>query len=149
MLFRSNDTATTEIYTSSYTLSLHDALPIFALGTKRAPVTVISVTGELPPAERERRVADLTATDGAHVLVATDCLSEGVNLQHHFDAVVHYDLAWNPSRHDQREGRVDRYGQKRDVVRVITLYGSDNGSDRKSTRLNSSHTMTSRMPSSA
>ena len=32
MLFRSNDTATTEIYTRPYTLSLHDALPIFAAG---------------------------------------------------------------------------------------------------------------------
>ena len=46
------------------------------------------------------------------VLVATDCLSEGVNLQHHFNAVVHYDLAWNPTRHEQREGRVDRFGQR-------------------------------------
>jgi SNF2 family DNA or RNA helicase len=45
------------------------------------------------------------------VLVATDCLSEGVNLQEHFDAVVHYDLSWNPTRHEQREGRVDRFGQ--------------------------------------
>ena len=46
------------------------------------------------------------------VLVATDCLSEGVNLQEDFDAVVHYDLAWNPTRHEQREGRVDRFGQR-------------------------------------
>ena len=46
------------------------------------------------------------------VLVATDCLSEGVNLQEHFQAVVHYDLAWNPTRHEQREGRVDRFGQR-------------------------------------
>src|SRR5699024_7302575 len=43
----------------------------------------------------------------------------------------HYDLAWNPTRHDQREGRVDRYGQKRDEVRVVTLYGEDNGIDGK------------------
>ncbi|GAA4940237.1 hypothetical protein GCM10023238_02360 [Streptomyces heliomycini] len=33
---------------------------------------------------------------GRHVLVATDCLSEGVNLQEHFGAVIHYDLSWNP-----------------------------------------------------
>ncbi|QIG44486.1 DEAD/DEAH box helicase [Nocardioides anomalus] len=91
--------------------------------------TVISVTGELPPAERERRVAELTAAEGAHVLVATDCLSEGVNLQEGFSAVVHYDLCWNPTRHEQREGRVDRFLQRRDVVRAITLYGEDNGID--------------------
>ncbi|MFD2081558.1 DEAD/DEAH box helicase [Actinopolymorpha cephalotaxi] len=100
-----------------------------ALGTKRAPVSVISVTGELPPAERERRVAELTATDGTHVLVATDCLSEGVNLQEGFSAVVHYDLCWNPTRHEQREGRVDRFLQRKDIVRAITLYGEDNGID--------------------
>jgi hypothetical protein len=63
------------------------------------------------------------------VLVATDCLSEGVNLQAHFQAVVHYDLAWNPIRHEQREGRVDRFGQRVNQVRAVTLYGSDNGVD--------------------
>lgn len=99
------------------------------LGTARAPVTVAVVTGLLPPAERERRVAELAGTDGAKVLVATDCLSEGVNLQEAFSAVVHYDLAWNPTRHEQREGRVDRFGQRHDVVRAVTLYGEDNGID--------------------
>ena len=63
------------------------------------------------------------------VLVATDCLSEGINLQDAFDAVVHYDLAWNPTRHEQREGRVDRYGQESDPVRVVTYYGRDNPID--------------------
>ena len=97
-----------------------------ALGKK---VTVGVVTGQLAPEERERRVAELTAIDGQHVLVATDCLSEGVNLQDAFSAVVHYDLAWNPTRHEQREGRVDRYGQKKTIVRAITVYGEDNGID--------------------
>ncbi|MCE6993281.1 DEAD/DEAH box helicase [Saccharothrix sp. S26] len=97
---------------------------------------VRAVTGTLSPQQRIQRIEELAEqsreTAGAkRVLIATDCLSEGVNLQHHFDAVVHYDLAWNPTRHDQREGRVDRYGQKTDVVRVITLYGSDNGIDGK------------------
>ncbi|SKA35364.1 Superfamily II DNA/RNA helicases, SNF2 family [Marinactinospora thermotolerans DSM 45154] len=97
---------------------------------------IAAVTGTLSPQQRLERIEQLAA-EGAgdpavrRVLVATDCLSEGVNLQHHFDAVVHYDLAWNPTRHDQREGRVDRYGQKRDRVRVITMYGEDNGIDGK------------------
>ena len=55
------------------------------------------------------------------MLVCTDCLTEGINLQEHFDAVVHYDLAWNPTRHEQREGRVDRYGQPSPTVRVAHL----------------------------
>ncbi|SDD51357.1 DEAD/DEAH box helicase [Actinokineospora iranica] len=102
-----------------------------ALGGK---AVVRAVTGTLAPQQRLQRIEDLAEEAGAkasRVLVATDCLSEGVNLQHHFDAVIHYDLAWNPTRHDQREGRVDRYGQKTDVVKVITLYGSDNGIDGK------------------
>jgi SNF2 family DNA or RNA helicase len=73
---------------------------------KRARCAV--VTGTLPPAERVARIAELTDEPGPVVLVATDCLSEGVNLQESFDAVLHYDLAWNPTRHEQREGRVDQ-----------------------------------------
>jgi superfamily II DNA or RNA helicase len=91
-------------------------------------VAVEAVTGLLPPADREARVLAL-AGEERRVLVCTDCLSEGINLQDHFDAVVHYDLAWNPTRHEQREGRVDRYGQKRKTVRVLTYYGTDNAID--------------------
>ena len=91
--------------------------------------TVGCVTGSLPPADRESRIGELTDTEGRHVLVATDCLSEGVNLQEHFQAVVHYDLAWNPTRHEQREGRVDRFGQRRDPVRAVTVIGADNQID--------------------
>ena len=92
-------------------------------------VRVEPVTGRLPHAEREERIADLTAGGGRFVLVCTDCLSEGINLQEHFDAVLHYDLAWNPTRHEQREGRVDRFGQERSEVRVVTWYGADNPID--------------------
>jgi hypothetical protein len=91
-------------------------------------VAVESVTGTLPPADREQRVADLGKA-GQRVLVCTDCLSEGVNLQDHFNAVIHYDLSWNPTRHEQREGRVDRYGQPSDQVKVITYYSPDNRID--------------------
>jgi superfamily II DNA or RNA helicase len=92
-------------------------------------VDVAAVTGTLPPAEREARIRGLTASDARHVLVATDCLSEGVNLQDAFQAVVHYDLAWNPTRHEQREGRVDRFGQRAPTVRAVTIYGTDNRID--------------------
>ena len=92
--------------------------------------SVAAVTGVLPPEERQARIRDLTDDEKKRpVLVATDCLSEGVNLQEHFQAVVHYDLAWNPTRHEQREGRVDRFGQRAPVVRAVTLYGTDNGVD--------------------
>jgi superfamily II DNA or RNA helicase len=91
-------------------------------------VEVVAVTGTLPPAEREQRVQQLGQAE-ERVLVCTDCLSEGINLQMYFDAVLHYDLSWNPTRHEQREGRVDRFGQTRPEVRVLTYYGVDNQID--------------------
>jgi hypothetical protein len=99
---------------------------------KHFPDAVIeAVTGELVPEERRERVELMGEADaaGGRVLVATDCLSEGINLQHLFTAVVHYDLAWNPTRHEQREGRVDRYGQRAPEVRCTMLYGQNNPVD--------------------
>jgi superfamily II DNA or RNA helicase len=100
--------------------SLRDALP--------KGVEIAAVTGVLPPADRETRVHELAKAD-RRVLICTDCLSEGINLQGSFNAVVHYDLSWNPTRHEQREGRVDRYGQASPTVRVVTYYGVDNQID--------------------
>lgn len=94
-----------------------------------AGLRIEAITGTLPPEEREIRVNDLTNHDGPRLLIATDCLSEGINLQDGFTAVVHYDLAWNPTRHEQREGRVDRFGQRAPTVRTVTYYGDDNGID--------------------
>jgi len=91
-------------------------------------VEVVAVTGTLPPADRQERVSQLSVAP-RRVLVCTDCLSEGVNLQDHFDAAFHYDLSWNPTRHEQREGRVDRYGQPCPKVRALTYYGTDNQID--------------------
>ena len=90
--------------------------------------TVESVTGEYTPEERRDRVESMIDAE-QRIMVATDCLSEGINLQHLFTAVVHYDLAWNPTRHEQREGRVDRFGQQSPEVRCTMLYGQDNPVD--------------------
>lgn len=98
------------------------------LRAKIKNVAVGIVTGELTSNERKEKV-ELLGDGEQRILVATDCLSEGVNLQDHFDAVVHYDLSWNPTRHEQREGRVDRFGQKSGVVRATLLYGANNPVD--------------------
>lgn len=96
---------------------------------KAFPKAIIeSITGEYTPEERRERVEAMEEGE-TRILVATDCLSEGINLQHLFTAVVHYDLAWNPTRHDQREGRVDRFGQQASEVRCTMLYGQDNPVD--------------------
>ncbi|MEQ6435433.1 helicase-related protein [Comamonas sp. w2-DMI] len=98
------------------------------LKTAFPQATIDAITGELTPEERRERVEDMADAD-SRILVATDCLSEGINLQHLFTAVVHYDLAWNPTRHEQREGRVDRFGQQAPEVRCTMLYGQDNPID--------------------
>lgn len=94
---------------------------------------VESVTGVLTPDERRDRVADMAPADEEkqvqRILVATDCLSEGINLQQLFDTVVHYDLSWNPTRHQQREGRVDRFGQPAELVRSIMMFSPDSAID--------------------
>ena len=94
-------------------------------------VHVAVVTGELTSEQREEQVEALGELDDgvAPVLVATDCLSEGVNLQNYFNSVVHYDLTWNPTRHEQREGRADRFGQASPTVRTLMLYGENNPVD--------------------
>lgn len=91
-------------------------------------ITIKAVTGELTSGEREAAIEEMGDSE-KRILVATDCLSEGINLQHLFTAVVHYDLSWNPTRHEQREGRVDRFGQKAREVRSTMLYGEDNPVD--------------------
>ena len=92
-------------------------------------IHTLSVTGETGnDEERESRVAEL-AESPRRVLVATDCLSEGIDLQDSFNAVVHYDLPWNPNRLEQREGRVDRFGQTASVVPAVLFYGADNPID--------------------
>lgn len=100
-----------------------------ALSAKKTRVAV--VTGELTSDQREERVEELGELEEnvTPVLVATDCLSEGINLQNHFNSVIHYDLAWNPTRHEQREGRADRFGQGSETVRALMLYGEDNPVD--------------------
>ena len=87
-----------------------------------------AITGALTAEERRARVEDMVTAE-QRLLVATDCLSEGINLQSLFDAVVHYDMSWNPTRHQQREGRVDRYGQRSRLVRSILLYSPDSAID--------------------
>lgn len=95
---------------------------------KLPALRVVAATGEIGDEERRARIGELVEHP-IRVLVATDCLSEGINLQEHFDAVLHYDLPWNPNRLEQREGRVDRFGQTKPEVRTELLYGADNQVD--------------------
>ncbi len=95
---------------------------------KKENIDVRSITSDLPDEDRKARIEEMTKSE-KRILVATDCLSEGVNLQHGFNAVLHYDLPWNPNRIEQREGRVDRFGQKAKEIKTVVLWGEDNPID--------------------
>jgi len=98
------------------------------LAESQPQVQVVCITGRQADEERRARIEEIDA-NRPRVLVATDCLSEGINLQEKFTAAIHYDLPWNPNRLEQREGRVDRYGQPAANVKVIRYFGQDNPVD--------------------
>jgi superfamily II DNA or RNA helicase len=98
------------------------------LKKKYAKLDLQVITSELPDELRKQRIEEM-GRSGQRVLIATDCLSEGINLQDSFTGILHYDLPWNPNRLEQREGRVDRYGQLAPTVKACLLYGSDNPID--------------------
>lgn len=68
-------------------------------------------------AEEFEKVKSEFEDSGADVrlLLATDAASEGINMQESCRWIVHYDIPWSPSRLQQRNGRVSRHGQARDV----------------------------------
>ena len=96
-----------------------------AADKKTKKVAVDTITSRLSDEERKMKI-DALAKEDRHVLVCTDCLSEGVNLQQGFDAVIHYDLPWNPNRMEQRNGRIDRFGQTSPSVLISTLHSKNN-----------------------
>lgn len=100
-------------------------------------VDVRAITSELSDEERREKIDEM-GKSSRRLLVATDCLSEGINLQDKFNAILHYDLPWNPNRLEQREGRVDRFGQPgwldkkgnlHNTIDVKVLFGEDNPMD--------------------
>jgi superfamily II DNA or RNA helicase len=94
----------------------------------RPDVDIQIITSEDPDEVRKERILMMADTP-KRILVATDCLSEGINLQDLFSAVLHYDLPWNPNRLEQREGRVDRFGQTAPLVKAFLFYGNNNPID--------------------
>lgn len=106
---------------------VHDVLECY-LRKKHPSLNIRVVTSEEPDVRRRELIEELRGK-GKQLLIATDCLSEGINLQEQFNAVLHYDLPWNPNRLEQREGRVDRFGQSTPKVKVCLLYGKQNPID--------------------
>jgi len=93
----------------------------------------IVLHGGLGREERADALRTFATTPGA-VLLATDAASEGLNLHHGCRSVVNLELPWNPSRLEQRIGRVDRIGQPR-TVHAFHLVAATTGEDRVLDRL--------------
>lgn len=84
------------------------------------------IYGGLHPDERERVKAAFQAAPDVspvRILLATDAASEGIDLQNHCADLVHYEIPWNPNRMEQRNGRIDRHGQRSDEVRIHHYVG--------------------------
>ncbi len=82
----------------------------------------------------KERITGLLRAGELQFLVCNDAASEGLNLQR-ASALINYDLPWNPSRVEQRIGRIDRIGQGRDEVRIVNLYLKDSVDEKVYTAL--------------
>lgn len=76
---------------------------------------------QFSPISKEREKIDAAATTQIDLLIATDCISEGQNLQD-CDYLVNYDIHWNPVRIIQRFGRIDRLGSRNDVIQLVNFW---------------------------
>lgn len=78
---------------------------------------LISLYGGLGDDERDAvKKAFNDPKSPARILIATDAAGEGLNLQRSCRYLIHWDIPWNPSKMEQRNGRLDRHGQERDVL---------------------------------
>jgi superfamily II DNA or RNA helicase len=68
--------------------------------------------GTTPPHEREANRRRFLEDPDVRILLGTDAASEGINLQQGCNALIHMEIPWNPNRYEQRNGRIDRYGQR-------------------------------------
>lgn len=89
---------------------------------------IIQLYGGMHDDDRERiKLSFNDPTSPVQILLATDAASEGLNLQHTARLLMHFEIPWNPSRLEQRNGRIDRHGQARDVT--IYHFASDDDAD--------------------
>lgn len=106
-------------------LGLHSAL-VTGSGTNQCTIKGLNkdlnnVLTHFSPISKEREKVDPVATTEIDILIATDCISEGQNLQD-CDMLINYDIHWNPVRIIQRFGRVDRLGSRNDAIQLANFW---------------------------
>ena len=85
------------------------------------PLSFNNVLTYFSPKSKDRATLYPNATEDIDVLIATDCISEGQNLQD-CDYLINYDIHWNPVRIIQRFGRIDRIGSENDVIQLVNYW---------------------------
>lgn len=85
---------------------------------------LFSVHGQMPSQKRQD-IYNSFLKSMKGILITTDCMAEGIDLQFSSNQVINYELTWNPNRLEQRNGRVDRFGQPKDKVYIRTLILED------------------------
>lgn len=73
------------------------------------------------PLSKDKALLMPNVSDEIDILIATDCISEGQNLQD-CDYLINYDIHWNPVRIVQRFGRIDRIGSKNNVIQLVNFW---------------------------
>ncbi|MFW1910946.1 helicase-related protein [Acinetobacter ursingii] len=110
---------------ASLELGIHSAL-ITGGGTNKTTLSGLgidlnNILTTFSPVSKERHKLDPNATTQLDLLIATDCISEGQNLQD-CDTLINYDIHWNPVRIIQRFGRVDRLGSKNTRIQLVNFW---------------------------
>jgi len=83
------------------------------------------LTNFAPQAKNRAKIPGMPQDEEIDLLIATDCISEGQNLQD-CDLLVNYDIHWNPVRIIQRFGRIDRIGSRNPAVRLVNFWPTPN-----------------------
>lgn len=110
---------------SKYALESFGVHSALVVGSDNPKTTLKGIRNEFntiltnfSPRSKERGESNLPEID---ILIATDCISEGQNLQD-CDYLVNYDIHWNPVRIIQRFGRIDRIGSKNNIIQLVNFW---------------------------
>lgn len=82
------------------------------------------IHGDVPLPERRRIIDTFASTSNFRVLLSSEVGAEGLDFQF-CDVLVNYDLPWNPMQVEQRIGRLDRFGQRHERIRIYNFYIED------------------------
>lgn len=93
---------------------------LIGMQLSRAGIAFVELTGKVPVPKRQALIDAFTNDPACKVFLSTDAGSTGLNLQA-ADAVINFELPWNPAKLNQRIGRINRIGQKAKCINVINL----------------------------